>query len=180
MAVVDLAEDAWITPVTPEASDDRCGSSEGIATGGWEELEDVPISVSLFTTVIVGIDDSSNCITGIAEPGSGVTDLEDLCSLDEEAPRNAAAVDVDVNAALRVLNAGGPVVLLRQAAWFSSLTGRFGTGLAGGGGVRLREIDQDLRPGVRESWEPTLACFGAGLTERFDEGDEERIEEVEA
>jgi hypothetical protein len=69
--------------------------------------------------VIVGIEDSANGIdevTGIAEPGSGVTDLENLCSLDEAAPRNAAAVDVDVNAALRVLNAGGPFVLLRQAA----------------------------------------------------------------
>lgn len=116
VAMVDIAEDTWVTSLASEASHGRCGSLEGIAVEGREELEDTPTSVSLFTTVIVGIDDSANGITGIAEPGSGVTDLEDLCSLDEAAPRNAAAVDVDVNAALRVLNAGGPVVLLRQAA----------------------------------------------------------------
>jgi len=78
--------------------------------------------------VIIGIDDSTNgaeaCegtdevddIAGMAETGPGVVSLGGLCSLDEAAPRNAAAVDVDVNAALRVLNAGGSVVLLRQAA----------------------------------------------------------------
>jgi len=52
--------------------------------------------------------------------------------------------------------------------------------VAGSGGVRLREIDQDLRPGARGSSEPVLACFGAGLTERFDECDEDKIEELEA
>lgn len=106
----DIDKGTGTTPLTSEASSGSCGSFEGIVVGGLEELEDG-------STVIVGIDDSVNGmdeVAGIAEPGSGVTDLEDL-SLDEGAPRNAAAVDVDVNAALSVLNAGGPVVLLRQA-----------------------------------------------------------------
>lgn len=90
--------------------------------------------------------------------GSGVADLE--------VPRNAVAVEVEVSAALRVLNAGGPVVLLRQAAWFSSLCGIFETGF-GGGGVRLREIDQDLRPLSRDSFElPLLSFDGEGLGNR--------------
>jgi len=108
----DIDEGTWRTPLTPEASRGSCGSLEGIVVGGQEELDDGP-------TVIVGIDDSVNGmddVAGIADPGSGVTDLEDLCSLDEAAPRKAAAVDVDVNPALSVLNAGGPVVLLRHAA----------------------------------------------------------------
>lgn len=51
-----------------------------------------------------------------AGAGSGVADLDVLCSPEDDEPRKAAAVDVDVRAAFNVLNGGAPPGLLRQLA----------------------------------------------------------------
>lgn len=184
---------------SPEAEKLECvgGSAKGDTSKESEGV--VSCEGSLFITVIVGIEalafidkaaspleDTGAPVTGTpaaeaeaAVRGSGVTD-RDGCWLEVADPKTAAAVDVDVSAALKVLKAGGPAVLARQAAWFSSLLGTFATGCTtGGGGVRLRERDQDLRPGERESWELTFACVGCcDEVDRFiEEPDEEGIEE---
>jgi hypothetical protein len=72
-------------------------------------------AVSLLATVIAGIDVDDSVVDVVAfdDLGSGVTDLS-CC--EGGIPKNAAAVDVDVSAALRVLKAGGPVDLLFHAA----------------------------------------------------------------
>jgi len=146
-------------PAVCRVSSEAC-EAEG---PGWPLIEVDEASASLSTTMTFGTDsaavdddedDRAPVVTGAdaAAPlvGSGVADLE--------VPKTAAAVDVDVSAALNVLKAGGPVARFRQAAWFSSLCGTFGAGL-GGGGVRLRDSDHDFRPGVNESCDSTLLCL---------------------
>lgn len=128
-----------------------------------EELATGAASGCLPPTVILG--------TGVRARGSGVTLLDTGAE-----PKNAAAVDVAVSAALSVLNAGGPAARLRHAAWFSSLIGTLPAGFAGGGGgVRLRERDHDFRAGASESRESTLRGDGV-----VDEADEIRSEELGA
>lgn len=78
-------------------------------------------AVSSLATVIAGIDADDRSVVDVVavdvvavdDLGSGVTDLS--CR-EGGIPKNAAAVDVDVSAALRVLKAGGPVDLLFHAA----------------------------------------------------------------
>ncbi len=111
------------------------------------------------------------------ESGSGVRLLDDD-DRSTRGPKTAAAVEVAVSAALRVLNGRGPSVRFLQAVWFSSLKGKFGTRFdGGGGGVLRREMDHDLLPGASASFE---RCPGEGLEELPCEGgDVKRLLELD-
>jgi len=100
------------------------------------------------------------------ESGSGVRLLDDE---DRSTwPKTAAAVEVAVSAALRVLNGRGPSVRFLQTVWFSSFMGKFGARFdGGGGGVLRREMDHDLLPGASASFE---RCLEEGLEELPCEG----------
>lgn len=133
-----------------------------MSTESPEELATGAASACLPPTVMLG--------TGVRARASGVMLLDAGAE-----PKNAAAVDVALSAALSVLNAGGPAARLRHAAWFSSLIGTLPAGFAGGGGVRLRERDHDFRAGASESRES--AFRGDGVV---DEVDKIRSEELGA
>jgi hypothetical protein len=124
---------------SPEVEKRECvgGSAKGDGSKASEDV--VSYKGSLLITVIVGIevlvfDKAASPLENTGAPsitlevaapptadagagvrGSGVTD-RDVCWLEGADPKRAAAVDVEVSAALKVLKAGGPEVLARQAA----------------------------------------------------------------
>lgn len=105
----------------------------------------------------------------------GPSDVE-LPSPGTALPKNAVAVDAALNAAVRVLNGGGLDARRRQELEVPSFGVELLTKLAGGGGVRLLESENELRLGVKDSGAVTdgagdgvkeMGAEDAGVDERW-------------
>lgn len=135
-------------------------------TDGW--------GVWLSSTVMVGIEGRPRSVWDDGTPLA--RDVDDaVLSVARGPPRKAEAVEVEAetSAALNALNGGAPELLFRRDELGGSSS-------CGGGGVRLREIDQDFLLGASPSCDPR--CESRDEQEEIgatEEGDDERFDEFD-